>query len=119
MDQGVWQGMSDPKRGSEPGFAFTEAAKKPFRPSTSASKVCVKDLGSADGYAMQLVRFEPGAVFPPHLHRGPEFIYILEGELIQHGRRLGPGWASVAAAGSVDDDVRSEPGCTFLTVYSE
>jgi len=79
----------------------------------------VKDLGTADGRSMQLVRFEPGAAFPPHTHPGPEFVYILEGELIQHGRRLGPGWASVAATGSVDDDVRSERGCTFLLVYSE
>jgi len=111
--------MSDPKPESEQQLAFTEAGTKPFRPSTLAANVCVKDLGSADGYAMQLVRFEAGAVFPPHSHRGPEFIYILEGELIQHGRRLGPGWASVARAGSVDDDVRSEQGCTFLTVYAE
>jgi anti-sigma factor ChrR (cupin superfamily) len=111
--------MRDPTQGSEPGFGFTDAGKKPFRPSMAVAKVCVKDLGMADGYSMQLVRFEPGAVFPPHVHRGPEFIYILEGELIQCGRRLGPGWASVAATGSLDDDVRSEQGCTFLTVYSE
>jgi anti-sigma factor ChrR (cupin superfamily) len=111
--------MSDPKHGSELGFVFTDTGQKPFRPSTVAAKVCVKDLGMADGYAMQLVRFEPGAVFPPHIHRGPEFVYILEGELIQRGRRLGPGWASIAARGSLDDDVHSEQGCAFLTVYSE
>ncbi len=113
------EGMSDSMQRSERGFAFTDARQKPFRPSTAATKVCVKDLGMADGYSMQLVRFEPGAVFPRHVHRGPEFVYILEGELIQCGRRLGPGWASVAATGSLDDDVRSEQGCTFLTVYSE
>jgi len=111
--------MSDPTHRSDRGLLFTNAATTPFRTSTHAAKVRVKDLGSADGRSMQLVRFEPGAAFPLHIHRGPEYVYVFEGELIQQGRRLGPGWASVAAAGSVDDDVRSEGGCTFLTVYSE
>ncbi len=111
--------MSDPRPRSEQGFLFSDAGERAFRPSTVAAKVSVKDLGMADGYAMQLVRYEPGAVFPPHVHRGPEFVYILEGELIQRGRCLGPGWASVAAAGSLDDEVRSEKGCTFVTVYRE
>ena len=113
------EAMQDSRRRSERGFVFTDSRQTPFRASTFAEKVCVKDLGTAEGRSMQLVRFEPGAVFPVHTHRGPEFVYILEGELIQRGRRLGPGWASVAASGSVDDDVRSECGCTFLTVYSE
>jgi anti-sigma factor ChrR (cupin superfamily) len=111
--------MTDPTRRSGRPFLFTDGSAMPWRASTSAAKVHVKDLGTAEGRSMQLVRFEPGSVFPLHLHHGPEFIYILEGELIQCGRRLGPGWASVAGTGSVDDDVRSESGCTFLTVYSE
>ncbi len=111
--------MQDSTRRSEPGFVFTDSGRTPFRASTFAEKVCVKDLGTVEGRSMQLVRFEPGAAFPVQTHRGPEFVYILEGELIQRGRRLGPGWASVAASGSVDDDVRSDCGCTFLTVYSE
>jgi hypothetical protein len=37
--------------------------------------------------------------------------FVLEGELVQAGRRMGPGWASVASAGSVDEDVHSETGC--------
>jgi hypothetical protein len=43
-------------------------------------------------------------------------VFILEGELVQAGRRLGPGWASVAAAGSVDEDVHSDTGCVFVLV---
>ena len=38
------------------------------------------------------VRFEPGTRFPVHVHKRPEFIFVLEGELVQAGRRLGPGW---------------------------
>src|SRR5262245_49957403 len=98
---------------------FADADRLPWRPSTFAAGVQVKDLGSADGRSMQLVRYEPGASFPAHEHSGPEFVYVLEGELLHHGRRLGPGCASVAAAGTTDRDIRSERGCVFLTVYSD
>ena len=88
----------------------------PWRPSTLAPGVLVKDVATTDGWEMQVVRFEPGARFPIHTHEGPEFLFILEGELVQAGRRLGPGWASVASAGSMDDDVHSETGCVFVLV---
>jgi anti-sigma factor ChrR (cupin superfamily) len=87
-----------------------------WRPSAFAAGVFVKDIATTDGWEMQIVRFEPGARFPIHAHERPEFVFILEGELVQGGRRLGPGWASVASAGSVDDDVRSDTGCVFVLV---
>jgi hypothetical protein len=62
-----------------------------WRPSAVAQGVSVKDLG-------------------------PEFLFVLEGELVQNGRRLGPGWASVSAVGSVDEEVYSEMGCVFVLV---
>ena len=102
-----------------PGFVFTDASATPWRASSVASKVQVKDLGTVNGAAMQLVHYEPGASFPIHHHPGPEFIYVPEGELIHHGRKLTPGWASVAVTGTMDREVRSETGCTFLTVYTE
>ena len=46
----------------------------------------------------------------------PEFVFILQGELVQAGQRLRPGWASVASTGSVDEDVHSETGCVFVLV---
>jgi hypothetical protein len=100
-------------------FSYIDAESTPWRASTFAAGVEVKDLGDANGRAMQLVRFPPGTVFPVYRHAGPEFVYILEGELLQNGKRLGHGWASVSAAGTVDDDVRSDTGCVFLLVYSE
>jgi anti-sigma factor ChrR (cupin superfamily) len=105
--------MSQPMREL---FQAVKVDDVPWRPSTMASGVVVKDLAAADGWEMQLVRCAPGARFPVHTHAGPEFLYVLEGELVQAGRRLGPGWAGVAAAGSVDDDVRSDTGCVFVLV---
>ncbi len=62
------------------------------------------------------MRVEPGTRIPLHTHECPEFIYVLEGELIIGSERLGPGSASVASVGSVHSDVRSETGCVFVLV---
>jgi len=88
----------------------------PWRPSKFAQGVSVNAVALVEGWEMQLVRFDAGAHFPLHMHAAPEFIFILEGELIQGGQRLGAGWASVSSTGTVDEDVWSETGCTFLLV---
>ena len=105
--------MSVPEHDS---FRAVNVDDLPWRPSTMASGVFVKDIAVTDGWEMQIVRFEPGARFPVHTHESPEFLFILEGELVQAGRRMGPGWASVASAGTIDEDVYSETGCVFLLV---
>ncbi|MEM5315374.1 cupin domain-containing protein [Paraburkholderia sp. JHI869] len=100
-----------------PGFACIDSARMPWVPSRFAQGVEIKNLGKADGRAMQLVRFAAGATFPSHRHTGPEFIYVLEGEAVQNGRRLTAGYAGVAAQGTVDVDFRSDTGCVFLLAY--
>lgn len=102
-----------PARGE---LTCVDTDRLPWRPSAVAHGVFVKDIATTDGWEMQLVRCEPGARFPVHTHERPEFLFVLEGELIQGGRRLGRGWASVSSAGSVDADVRSETGCLFVLV---
>ncbi len=87
-----------------------------WSPSTMASGVFVKDIAVTDGWEMQIVRFEPGTRLPVHTHESPEFLFILVGELVQAGRRMGPGWASVASAGTIDADVYSQRGCVFVLV---
>jgi anti-sigma factor ChrR (cupin superfamily) len=82
-----------------------------------ANGVEVKNLGKANGRAIQLVRFSPGAAFPDHLHTGPEFIYVLEGEVTWNGRLLARGCVGVAEAGTVERGFRSLPGCVFLLMY--
>ena len=87
-----------------------------WKPSTFAAGVFVKDVAVTDGLEMQILRFEPGARLPFHEHQCPEFIYVLEGELIVAGHRLSSGWASVASVGSVHSDVHSEAGCVLVLV---
>jgi anti-sigma factor ChrR (cupin superfamily) len=97
-------------------FRCVDVAELPWRPSTMTAGVFVKDIAVTDGWEMQLVRVEPGARFPAHTHERPEFLFVLEGELVQAGRRMGPGWASVFGAGTLDEDVHSDRGCVFVLV---
>jgi anti-sigma factor ChrR (cupin superfamily) len=99
-------------------FTFTDSNTAPWQDSTLADGVTVKNLGKANGRAMQMVRFEPGAVFPTHQHDGPEFIFMLEGEAVQNGQVLTAGWAGIAEQGTVDEMFRSDKGCLFLLCYA-
>ncbi len=100
-------------------YQITDSNTTEWRKSTFAEGVEVKDLGKANGREMQLVRFAPGTTFPLHVHGGPEFIFLLEGEAYDQGQQLRPGWAVVAATGTMHDNFHSPTGCLFLTVYSE
>jgi anti-sigma factor ChrR (cupin superfamily) len=77
-------------------YQFNDANTVSWRKSTFAEGVEVKDLGTSDRRSMQLVRFAAGASFPLHQHLGPEFIYLLEGTVIEEGKCLSVGWAAVA-----------------------
>ncbi|MFM0007327.1 cupin domain-containing protein [Paraburkholderia dipogonis] len=101
---------------SMPAFAYMDSARTTWTPSPFAAGVEFKRLGKANGRGMQLVRFAAGTTFPAHLHTGPEFIYMLEGEAIQNGRRLQAGYAGTAEKGTVDTGFRSDTGCVFLLV---
>lgn len=103
---------------STPDFIFVNQDELPWTPSRFASGVEVKNLGKANGRAMQMVRFQPGASFPSHLHTDVEFLFMLEGEVFQNGHRLLTGWATVAPAGTMDTEFVSPAGCTFVLVYS-
>ncbi|MFM0731411.1 cupin domain-containing protein [Paraburkholderia sediminicola] len=100
-----------------PQFRWCDSSDVPWIPSTLATGVDVKNLVKANGRAMQLVRFEPGAAFPDHLHTGAEFIYVLEGEVTWNGRLLGSGSVGVAEAGTVERGFHSMTGCVFLLAY--
>jgi quercetin dioxygenase-like cupin family protein len=70
------------------------------------------------GYAVLLGKLEPGVRYPPHVHPGPEDLYILTGDLHISGRRLGPGDFHHADTGSRHEVNYSEEGCTLLAVVT-
>jgi anti-sigma factor ChrR (cupin superfamily) len=72
------------------------------------------------GYAALLMKVPPGTEYPDHHHTGPEECYVIEGDMIAHGRTLGPGDFHHADAGSDHGVLRTNNGCTlFLVVARE
>ncbi|HET8551895.1 MAG TPA: cupin domain-containing protein [Gammaproteobacteria bacterium] len=65
-----------------------------------------------------LVRLEPGGVYPPHQHAGVEELHLLDGELWIEDRKLYPGDYNRGEAGTGDERVYSETGCTCVLVTS-
>lgn len=65
-----------------------------------------------------LVRLEPGASYPPHVHSGVEELHLLDGELWIDDRKLSPGDYHQAEAGTSDRHVWSETGCTCVLMTS-
>jgi anti-sigma factor ChrR (cupin superfamily) len=65
-----------------------------------------------------VVRLAPGAAYPAHTHAGVEELYLLEGQLFIDGRALSPGDYNRAEAGSGDQHVWSETGCSCVLLTS-
>ena len=65
-----------------------------------------------------LVRLAPGVAYPPHQHAGVEELYLLDGELMIDDRKLYPGDYNRAEAGTADQRVWSETGCTCVLLTS-
>lgn len=70
------------------------------------------------GPAAALLRYQPGATVPKHLHQGHELILVLEGELINDAGVHGPGVLEICPPGHAHA-LRSEKGCVFLVVWEQ
>ena len=70
------------------------------------------------GHRTMLLELQPGVAVPEHPHEGFEECLILRGDLINEGRRLGPGDYVRAAAGTDHLDVYTEGGCLCLIIAS-
>jgi len=73
---------------------------------------------SADGNdRTALLRYEPGATVPEHLHRGRETIYVLEGSQEDHtGVHIAGTWLSNPPG--TRHSIRSPDGCLVLIHWS-
>jgi anti-sigma factor ChrR (cupin superfamily) len=65
-----------------------------------------------------LVRLLPYVDYPAHTHAGLEELYLLDGELWIDGKKLCPGDYNRAEAGTGDQRVWSETGCTCVLITS-
>lgn len=79
-------------------------------------KVLAREVARA--HVSLLVRLAPGVAYPPHTHAGREELYLLDGELWIESKKLHPGDYNRADAGSSDQRVWSETGCTCALLTS-
>jgi anti-sigma factor ChrR (cupin superfamily) len=100
----------------QPGaHAYTEPDWEQAAPGISV-KILASDQ-EGDRVSM-LVRLEPDTYYPPHRHAGTEELHLLEGELWIEDRKLVPGDYNYREAGTADQRVWSETGCTCLLITS-
>jgi anti-sigma factor ChrR (cupin superfamily) len=65
-----------------------------------------------------LVRLDPGASYPAHVHASVEELHLLSGELWIDDRKLHPGDYNRGEPGDADHRVWSETGCTCVLITS-
>jgi ChrR Cupin-like domain len=78
--------------------------------------VKVLSVDARSGVATLLIKAAPGTTYPAHHHSGPEGCYVIEGDVLVAGRRIGPGDFHLADADSDHDPLYTETGATVLLV---
>ena len=102
-----------------PKYIVKDSAAVSWEKAESLPGVEIKVLGVANGQSMELFRFAPNTAFPEHVHKGPEFVFMVEGRARLSGQWLEPGWSSIGETGTVDADFLSgDDGCVLLAVYT-
>ena len=76
-------------------------------------------LDKKTGIATSLVRMPPGAALPVHQHLGVEQFFIIEGDCIVDGQRLGAGDYHRAEAGTIHETTYTVGGTLFLLIAPE
>lgn len=102
-----------------PGVHILRAEEKDWRP-TPYPGVAYKSiyLDSATSMATSLLKFAPGAVYPPHRHTGIEHCLVVEGQVATGDVTIGQGDYEIAMPGSVHSPIRSETGAVLLIISS-
>ncbi len=105
--------------GDEPGVRTVSSSDGRWEAGSTES-VRIKRLGGGveQGRVVLLVDLSPGAQFPSRSHAGSEELFVVDGDVLVGGRRLGPGDFQEAEAGTVHPPLRSLQGCRLLFVVS-
>ena len=77
-----------------------------------------KFLSPRVGASVSLIRMEPGARVPRHLHTHVEHCYVVEGDVFVADEHLGPGDHHIAAKGTIHNGLTTEHGCLLLIAES-
>jgi putative transcriptional regulator len=82
------------------------------------ARMKVLSVDPAVGSVTALVRLEAGAHYPMHRHRGPEQVYLVEGDFHIGNQVLRTGDFHRAEAGTTHGVSHTESGCTMLVMVS-
>ena len=107
MDAVVLRGLLDART------HLADAQWQPFRPGIDA--ITIYEDGS-EGAAAMLLRYQPGAYAPPHVHEGFEHILILSGSQIDERGHHPAGSLLIHPPGS-EHRVHSDEGCIALAIW--
>lgn len=91
-----------------------------WRPHPTAPGLLVKPLhiDRERGYITSLIKMDAGAVYPAHIHKDVEEIYVLQGEVELQGTAMGPGDYCRAEVGSRHDTGYSKTEAMLLVLSS-
>lgn len=82
-------------------------------------RIQILNEDASRGVVTSIVHIPAGGFIPAHFHEaGAEMHYVLSGDLVERGERLGPGAFLTQAAGVVHGPHESQGGCQVLTVQS-
>lgn len=88
----------------------------PF-PSEGDITLAVRNSNHTLGPVMLHINMKPGAVIPPHQHKGmAEALYVVEGDLINEGKPYPAGTSLHFKAGRVHGPHATKNGCKLLAL---
>jgi quercetin dioxygenase-like cupin family protein len=116
----TWGTKTRPNSSDSPGLTVVRSSEGDWQ-ATGVEGVRVKHLFSdaARRYVTMLVRMDPGAAYPSHVHGGAEECFVLEGELEVAGTQLREGDYQRAEHGSLHGVQATRDGCLLLIVSSQ
>ena len=94
-----------------------EVSEREWQPMTPTIKAKTLWSDPATKRRMQLTRFEPGAVLPMHKHVGDEFLYVIEGAIMDESGTVAAGSVGYRPDGCVHS-VTSKHGATVFAIIS-
>jgi quercetin dioxygenase-like cupin family protein len=103
-------------RCSTEGWSLGRVDAVEWSPWGSTGDARAKILADGDGYDVSLVEAEPGYSGDAHAHAFTEFLFVVDGALQTQGETLSEGSASVAAAGSMQEQFAAPDDATYLSI---
>ena len=98
-----------------------DSAALPWSPTAwpGVSMKALRPPGADGGGMTGLLRMAAGSTIPAHRHtHADQMVFVVEGDLVEHGVSYGPGSFIVAKAGAAHGPHGTAGGCVLLSWYA-